>query len=104
MTEKHQSLRNIAKIISGYTFRKAVEPKDEGHFLVLQAKDIDDDLIISDKELAKVSRETIRTNSFIRNNDVIISSRGSFKSAVVKSSKKILAIMCIKNKKNGKLT
>ncbi len=90
MVKKKRVLKNIANIITGYTFRSAIKPEDKGYLLILQSKNITDDLIISDKKLIKVFHKTTRANSFIKNNDVVISSRGTFRSAVVKSTKKIL--------------
>ena len=91
MVNKKRSLKNISNIISGYTFRKKITPDDTGYLLILQSKNITDNLIVSDKELTKVFHKTIRTNSFVRNNDIVISSRGSFRSAVIKSTKQIIA-------------
>lgn len=91
MIKKYKKLKSIATIISGYTFRNAIRTEDEGNFLVIQSKDIGKELYVSDSRLVKVSLKTTRTNSLIKNADVVISSRGSFKSAVIKSTKKIIA-------------
>ncbi|MBU1200653.1 restriction endonuclease subunit S [Patescibacteria group bacterium] len=91
MPTTNKPLKDIANIISGYTFRKAIGPENVGYQLILQSKNIKNESIISDKDLTKISFKTTRTNSFAKNNDVVISSRGSFRSAVIKSTKKILA-------------
>lgn len=91
MLKKKQTLKNIASIITGYTFRTAIKRKGKGYLLILQSKNIKDDIIIFDQELTKIAHKTTRSTSFIKNNDVVIGSRGSFRSAVIKTNKKILA-------------
>jgi len=91
MLKNYQNLKNIANIITGYTFRTAIKSENRGSLLILQSKNIKDNLIIFDKDLLKIFYKTSRTNSFIKNNDVVISSRGSFRSAVIKSTKKVIA-------------
>jgi len=95
MIKNYQALKNIANIFTGYTFRTAVNPEDEGSLLILQSKNIKDNLTITDKDLTKIYYKTTRTNSFTKNNDIIISSRGSFRSAVIKSTKRILALSSV---------
>lgn len=91
MPTTNKPLKVIANVISGYTFRSAINPNTTGGIPLLQSKNIKGDSIILDKDLTKTSFKTTRTNSFAKNNDVVISTRGSFRSAVVKSTKEILA-------------
>ncbi len=89
MQIKH--VQNIAEIITGYTFRDAIIEHKEGSFYVLQAKNVTDQLVLTEQTLTKIRLETSHTKAFSQDGDVVISTRGSFKSAVVRSSQKISA-------------
>ncbi len=84
-------LKEVANVITGYTFRGAIIPDLEGSLFVLQAKNIKGDLVITDDVLIKTSVETSHTNAFVKDGDVVVGSRGIFRSAVVKSKEKIIA-------------
>jgi restriction endonuclease S subunit len=83
--EIRQQLKDISDVILGYTFRSSLEKQTSGDILVLQARNIIDDLLIKESHLLRVNLGNNRTNAFASNNDVVLSSRGSFKSAVIKT-------------------
>lgn len=92
---KNRQLKDIATISAGYTFRGAITHSDEGNIYVLQAKNISkNDYFTSVKSLTRVSMDIPRSNSYIKDNDVLLTSRGSsnFKATVYKANdKKIVA-------------
>ncbi len=86
-----QKIKDYADIISGYTFRGAVETDKNGNAFVLQAKNIISGQTITDNEgLTRVLFGGSRGSYFLQNGDVIVVSRGtgigSFKSAVWRSA------------------
>jgi len=84
-------LSEITEIITGYTFRSAIEPSIHGNYRVIQAKDITNDLEITGDNLTKTNLDKASINTIINNNDVILTSRGRFKAAVVNSHEPMIA-------------
>ena len=80
----------IAQVIAGFTFRKTIEPIENGRVFVLQAKNIQNNILDTTDELIAINNEPPRTSSYLRENDIVIVSRGinstSFRSLVFKSS------------------
>lgn len=83
----NKKLKEITKIIAGYTFRTALKSVDEGGNLVAQAKDISDDLYINDSKFIKINHQLLRSNALIKNNDILFSVRGKFKASVYNGNK-----------------
>lgn len=83
--QKNKQLKEVAEVILGYTFRSKLEKQTDGDVLVLQARNIIEDLLIREDDLLRVDLGNNRTNAFAKNNDVVLSSRGSFKAAVMKT-------------------
>ncbi len=80
-------IENIAEVISGYTFRKAITPDKNGNILVFQAKNIiQGELFLDTDGLTRVSHEVSGHTNYLKKNDVLIVSRGmksgSFRSTV----------------------
>lgn len=88
--QKFQKLKNIADVITGYTFRGAIEESPTSSLYVLQAKNIKDDLFVNVDLLTPTELDTSHTKAFIKDGDVVMSARGSFRCSVVRSDKKIL--------------
>ena len=85
-------IKYIGDIITGYTFRGAIQEYPDSSLFVLQAKNIEKDtLSINVSDLVAAVCDTSHTKAFIKPNDVVISNKGVFRSAVVRSNKKILA-------------
>lgn len=87
MQIKNYKLNDIAEVILGFTFRTTLKETVDGNIAVLQAKNISDEITINSRDLATIYLDKIRTNALAKNNDVVISSRGNFKSAVIRSDK-----------------
>ena len=83
----NKRLKEITKIITGYTFRTALKSIDEGGNLVVQAKDISDDLYINDDKFIKTSHQLLKSNALIKNNDILFSVRGKFRASVYNGNK-----------------
>jgi len=81
-----ENLKNIADIIAGYTFRMALEPQIDGLMTVIQSKDVLDNLYINKDNLTKINLQKYQSKALVEENDVIISSRGSFRTNVIKSN------------------
>ena len=85
-------IKYIGDIITGYTFRGAIQEYPDSSLFVLQAKNIEKDtLSINVSDLVAAVCDTSHTKAFIKPKDVVISNKGVFRSAVVRSNKKILA-------------
>ena len=85
-------IKQIVDVITGYTFRGAIQESHDSSLFVLQAKNIEKDtLSINVSDLVAAVCDTSHTKAFIKPNDVVISNKGVFRSAVVRSNKKILA-------------
>lgn len=89
--QKSVEIKEIANVISGYTFRGSIKEDAGGALYVLQAKNIRDELIVNEETLVKTKFDTSHTKAFAQDGDVAISTRGTFRSAVLRSSKKIIA-------------
>jgi len=87
---KKRAIKETANIIGGYTFRGAIKPTVDGSIYVIQAKDINkNEYVKSIDKLTKISLEIPRSNSYLKYDDVLLTSRGadgrSFKSTLYKS-------------------
>lgn len=80
-----KQLNEITEIILGYTFRNSLKSQEDGNSFVVQARNVSEDIIIKNEDFLKINLENNRTKSFAKNNDIVLSSRGIFKSSVVKS-------------------
>jgi len=82
-------IKDIAEVISGYTFRKAMEPNKNGNMFVFQAKNIvQGEPFTKIKDLTKILYEVVSHTNFLKENDVVIVARGmksgSFRTTVFK--------------------
>ncbi len=90
-------IKDVAKVISGYTFRKAMEPDKNGNILVFQAKNISQgELVSNTEELTKIKHEIFGYKNYIKESDILLVSRGmksgSFRSAVyIAKDKNVIA-------------
>jgi type I restriction enzyme M protein len=89
--QNKSKISKFAEVISGYTFRGAIKEDRESSLHVLQAKNIRDEILITDEMLVRTTFDTSHTNAFAQDGDVAISTRGTFRAAVLRSSKKIIA-------------
>lgn len=102
--ETIKDLKDIAEIIAGYSFRTALQSKEGASLFALQAKNILDDGIVDEANLDGIDFENYRSKAIVEKNDIVISSRGSFRVGLVSSRiKNIIAassvyILRLKNK------
>ena len=80
-------MSSIGEVISGYTFRGAIAHDDKGNYSVVQAKNINKDGTVSYEDLIRTSIEKMRSKGLVENGDVLLSNRGTFRSAIFRSSK-----------------
>lgn len=83
-------IREITKVIAGYTFRGAVKPDTSGHIFVFQAKDlIQGEPVVDISTLTKISHDVPGYTGHLKKNDVLLVARGmkagSFRSTVFAS-------------------
>ncbi len=79
-----KNLKNIAEVITGYTFRKALGVRSEGKMAVVQSKHVLDKLYIIKDTLPKIDLQEYQTKAIIKENDIIISSRGTFRTSIIR--------------------
>jgi len=77
-----KSLKEISEILAGYTFRGALKSESQGKIKVILAKNIADDGTINYPELIKITQAPPRTNAYVKNKDILLSSRGVFRAGV----------------------
>ena len=74
-------LKNISKIIVGYTFRGALPEDPRGDINVLLGKHITNEGVIDLEDLPKIQRNDIRSEAFVKSGDVLLTTRGVFRAA-----------------------
>lgn len=77
-----KNIKSISRIQAGYTFRTALKTEDSGNIIVVQAKDVLNDLYINDSKLIKINHQLFKSNAIIQKNDVLFSVRGKFRASV----------------------
>lgn len=78
----HVKLSDIGDIILGHTFRGAIVDDPRGNYAVLQAKNIHRDGTVKTEELAMVPLERMKMRALLRDQDVALSNRGTFRAGV----------------------
>jgi len=76
------TIKDIAAVIAGYTFRTAIQNDDKGLIPVVQAKDILGNNQVNSLNLPRVTIQNVRSTSFLEENDVLLSCRGVFRAGV----------------------
>jgi restriction endonuclease S subunit len=87
------NLKQIAILISGYTFRESIENVSNGDIFVIQGKNVGSNAdILNSDGLVNISSKFLRNPSFLQYNDILIVARGSgpgsFRSAIFTSDTK----------------
>ena len=82
----NKNIKDIASVIAGYTFRTALKPYKNGLMSVVQSKNIVDDLYVTKDSLTKIDLQEYQTKAIIKKNDIVISSRGSFRASIIKGN------------------
>lgn len=86
--ETTKDLKDIAEIIAGYSFRTALQSKENASFFVIQAKNILSGGLVDENNLDGIDFENYRSRATIKKNDIVVSSRGSFRAGIVGSGNK----------------
>ena len=81
---KIKNIKDIADVITGYTFRKALDLQSSGSMAVVQSKHVLDKLYIVKDTLPKIDLQPYHTKAIIKEHDIIISSRGAFKASIIR--------------------
>jgi hypothetical protein len=76
-------LQEISEIRAGYSFRGRVEPALDGAYSVVQIKDLDEGAFLAAKDLMKTNLPDVNPNHLLQRGDVLFTSRGARKQAVV---------------------
>ena len=89
----YKKLKEIADVVSGYTFRGSIKEEPKGDIFLVQAKNISANFDIRDTaDLTSVYSDGLRNPFFLEHNDIVLVSRGSgsgsFRSTVFVSNKK----------------
>lgn len=79
---KSIKLKELADIIGGFTFREALNFQTSGNVSVLQAGDLSDKITIKSEDLSIISYHAPRTDAILKNNDLVISVKGTFKAGL----------------------
>lgn len=84
-------IKNIAEVISGYTFRGAIKPEKGGNIFVFQARDIVQSVPFNEAyTLSKISNDTLGYAGYLKQNDILLIARamksGAFRSTVFVSN------------------
>lgn len=90
-----KDLKDIAEVIAGYSFRTALRSKENASCFALQAKNILENSTVDEENLDGIDFENYRSRAIVKNGDVVISSRGSFRAGSVnlenENTKEIIA-------------
>jgi restriction endonuclease S subunit len=87
---ENKRLKDIAEIISGYSFRTSVSDLPSGDTFILQSRDINDNLILALDEVSKFDLGQINTKAFAKIKDVLLGSKGNPTIGYVENDEKIL--------------
>ena len=84
-------LRDIAEIRAGYPFRGSVPAVQDGNCAVVQPKNLSAPAITDGTPLARFNAERLKPAHLLKNNDVLLSSRGEFKASLFMSKHQTVA-------------
>ena len=84
-------LKEIAKISLGYSFRGSIQEEKDGNMFVIQAKNVKDNFYIQNTDKLVKIKHPIYEDRLVKQNDIILSSRGYFNASVSKTSENMIA-------------
>lgn len=79
---QQKTLKDIAEVITGYTFRGALQEVPNGNTQVVLAKHIDENGSLEIEHLPSIDMNTSKTNARLKKGDILLSARGIFRAAV----------------------
>ncbi len=87
---KNRNLKNIANIISGYSFRSASSIFPPGDTFILQSRDLRNDMTLDLHNELTFNVGDIKTKAFTEINDILVGSKGNPTIGYVERDEKIL--------------
>lgn len=87
---RNDKLKNIAEVLSGYSFKGSVDNYLPGNTYVLQAKDIAENLSLELSEDRKISLKGINSKAITQKDDVIVVCKGNPSVGIVSTNDQIL--------------
>ncbi len=78
-----RSLKEIANIKAGYSFRETIPVSENGNYRVIQIKDVNYSGLISSGDLVKAAVDSIKPEYLTQTGDVLFTSRGANRRAAV---------------------
>lgn len=85
------TLKSLAEIQTGYTFRTKITPQSRAGIPVVQSKNVSTELFLTEHDIDLTVRELSHSTAFVKTGDIVFTSRGKFQAAVIKSTKPLLA-------------
>jgi len=90
MMIKNQKLKNIAEIISGYSFRASVSDYPQGDIFFLQSRNLLANMSLDLNTNQKLDFKDVKTKAFTKRNDILLGSKGNHTIGYVENDYKIL--------------
>ncbi len=78
-----ETIKNIATVQLGYSFRSRLEVSKDGEVAVIQMKDLLDDNTIGCDELVKIDMDSVKDHHLARKGDLVFRSRGLVSNAAI---------------------
>ena len=78
-----ETIKNIATVQLGYSFRSRLEVSKDGEVAVIQMKDLLDDNTIGCDELVKIDMDSVKDHHLARKGDLVFRSRGIVSNAAI---------------------
>ena len=77
------TIKNIAIVQLGYSFRSRLEVSKDGEVAVIQMKDLLDDNTVGCNELVKIDMDAVKDHHLARKGDLVFRSRGLVSNAAI---------------------
>ncbi len=77
------TLKNLATVQVGYSFRTRLETSDDGDVAVIQMKDLLGDNTVDCNDLVKIDMKTVKEHHIARKGDLVFRSRGHTTTAAI---------------------
>jgi restriction endonuclease S subunit len=78
-----KKIKHIATVLTGYSFRTRLETSEKGEIAVIQMKDLQDDNMVSCKDLVKIELDDVKEHHFAQKGDLVFRSRGLLTTAAI---------------------
>lgn len=85
-----KTLKSLAEIQTGYTFRSNLSEYSSGNTAVLQSKDLPDSLTVTNKDTTVSIASVSHSTAFVKTNDLVFAARGKFQASVVQTDEPLL--------------